>query len=74
MVCPYGSCDYWDGFECSRSPVVKEGEEQKPCDYDYIREKFTAYNRDDVKCGAPLNSLMVEHPATRETSVRSRQV
>lgn len=72
MICPYGPCYFWDGFECSRSPVIKEDDEQMPCDYDYVRENFTAYIRDDVHCGAPLNSLMVEHPITRETPVRSR--
>lgn len=30
--CKSSGCHYYDGFGCTRSPVVKQDEEQCPCD------------------------------------------
>ncbi len=31
-ICKSSGCHYFNGFDCSRSPVIKEGEEKCPCD------------------------------------------
>lgn len=33
--CKDSGCHCFDGFGCTRSPVIKEGEEKMPCDYVY---------------------------------------
>ena len=31
-ICKESGCHYFDGFGCTRSPIVTEGEEACPCD------------------------------------------
>jgi c-di-GMP-related signal transduction protein len=33
--CKNSGCHYFDGFGCTRSPVIKDEEEKMPCDYEY---------------------------------------
>ncbi len=35
-ICKSSGCHYFNGFDCSRSPVVKEGDEKCPCDKEVI--------------------------------------